>query len=380
MASNPQLLGALTHARDSESARAIALGGALLGSLDVDDAAAHSSWTTTELDAEIAQLSPDSDAAQGISQPPPLVSVVVPAFDEQDNVGPLHDRIVLALNSLEREGESFEIVFVDDGSGDDTWSVISKLAANDPRVRGLSLSRNFGQQAALSAGMTVAEGRTVCFLDADLQDPPELIVEMLESWADGYEVVYAVRRSRDAGRSKKFAYSAFYRVYRLLADIDVPLDSGDFALLDRRVVDEILALPEHNRFLRGLRSWVGFEQVGIEFDRPERTAGEPKLSLARLVRLALDGVTSLSAKPLRLATLVGLVTACIGLAFTVYAVIARLTSSSVPSGWASTIAVILTMGGIQLLVLGVLGEYLARVFDEAKQRPNFIIAETTGEG
>lgn len=379
MASDPQILGALSDAGDSLSARALALGGVLLGTLDVVDAAAHSTWTTTELDSRMARLDVNGASNDRPRASPPLVSVIVPSFDEEENLDALYDRIVLGLAELEQQGESYEVVFVDDGSNDETWSLVSKMAANDPRVRGLRLSRNFGQQAALSAGMAAAAGRTVCFLDADLQDPPELIIEMLERWADGFEVVYGVRRSRDLNRARNLAYRAFYRIYRSLAEVDVPLDSGDFALLDRRVVDEILALPEHNRFLRGLRSWVGFEQTGIEFDRPERRLGDSKNSFINLVRLALDGVTSLSAKPLRWATIGGGIAALTGIVFAIYVIAARMASTSVPSGWASTMSVILTMGGVQLLVVGVLGEYLARVFDETKRRPNFIVAERTDE-
>jgi dolichol-phosphate mannosyltransferase len=217
----------------------------------------------------------------------------------------------------------------------------------------------------------------VCFLDAVLQDPPELLEQLLEEWRAGNEVVYAVRRTRKEGLAKRLAYRTFYRLYRRLANIDVPLDSGDFALLDRTVVDQILVLPEHNRFLRGLRSWVGFRQVGIGYDRDARHAGEPKYTARQLFRLAFDGLMSFSAVPLRLASFLGIIVALAGGLYIGAAVVARLFLGGVPEGWTSIIAVVLAVGGMQLFVVGVLGEYVARIYDESKARPNFVIAETT---
>jgi dolichol-phosphate mannosyltransferase len=214
-------------------------------------------------------------------------------------------------------------------------------------------------------------------MDADLQDPPELLTELLDQWRAGHEVVYAIRRSRKEGLAKRTAYRSFYRLYRRLANIDVPVDSGDFALLDRKVVDELLALPEHNRFLRGLRSWVGHRQIGVEYDRDARNAGEPKYTTRRLFRLALDGLLSFSAAPLRLASYLGFVVAMAGGLYIAVAIVYRLFLGGVPNGWTSIIAVVLSIGGMQLIVVGVLGEYVARIYDESKARPNFLVAETT---
>jgi dolichol-phosphate mannosyltransferase len=226
--------------------------------------------------------------------------------------------------------------------------------------------------------MAAARGRAVCFMDADLQDPPELLGKLLDEWRNGHEVVYAIRRSRKEGLAKRAAYRGFYRLYRRLANIDVPVDSGDFALLDRKVVDELLALPEHNRFLRGLRSWVGYRQIGVEYDRDARNAGEPKYTTRRLFRLALDGLLSFSAAPLRLASYLGILVALVGGVYIAWAVVWGLFFGGVPKGWTSIIAVVLIVGGMELVVVGVLGEYVARIYDETKARPNYLVAATTG--
>ena len=349
-----------------EVALSLAAGSVLRGRLSPQEAALLSGYTARELQA----LAGDKSTA---FDPTVLVSVVIPAFNEEENLDSLWRRLAPVLDSV----GSGEVVIVDDGSADATWSEIVRLANADPRVRGVRLSRNFGHQAALSAGMALARGRTVCFMDADLQDPPELLLQLVEKWREGYEVVYAIRRTRKEGLVKRTAYSSFYRVYRRLANIDVPLNSGDFALVDRTIVDEILSLPEHNRFLRGLRSWVGYRQVGIEYDRDARHAGEPKYRTRQLVRLALDGLLSFSAVPLRLASYLGILVALAGGAYIGVAVVARLFLGGVPEGWTSIIAVVLAIGGMQLLVVGVLGEYVARIYDESKARPNFLVAETT---
>lgn len=346
----------------------LAAGSVMRGRLTPEVVSQLSGYTARELH-EIP--SPPGPAAV---DPSLLVSIVVPAFNEEENLDTLWQRVRPVLDSV---GDG-ELVIVDDGSADRTWAEITRLSAQDPRVRGVRLSRNFGHQAALSAGMAQARGRTVCFMDADLQDPPELLGQLLEQWRAGHEVVYAVRRSRKEGLAKRTAYSGFYRVYRRLANIDVPVDSGDFALLDRRVVDELLALPEHNRFLRGLRSWVGYRQVGVEYDRDARHAGEPKYTTRRLFRLAVDGLLSFSAVPLRMASYLGILVALAGGIYIGVAVVFRLFYGGVPEGWTSIIAVILAIGGMQLIVVGVLGEYVARIYDESKARPNFLIAETTG--
>ncbi len=215
-------------------------------------------------------------------------------------------------------------------------------------------------------------------MDADLQDPPELIARFVEEWLGGHEVVYAVRRSRRESPFKRFAYAAFYRSFRLISNLDVPLDAGDFSLLDRRVVDALLRLPERNRFLRGLRSWVGFRQVGVAFDRAPRHSGEPKYTLRALVRLALSGYIGFSSMPLRIGGLVGLLAMLASFALAVWAVVARFLATRIPPGWASTVGVILFMGGIQLLVLAIMSEYLGRVYDEVRRRPLYIVRDRSG--
>ncbi|HAS10924.1 MAG TPA: glycosyltransferase [Acidimicrobiaceae bacterium] len=302
------------------------------------------------------------------------LSVVVAAFEEADTLPKLWQRLAPVLDGFENS----ELVVVDDGSKDATWSVICELAGHDPRVRGIRLSRNFGQQAALTTGLEAASGAVVACIDADLQDPPELLPEMVERLRAGAEVVYAVRRTRDAGPAKRLAYRAFYRLYRSLAEIDVPLDSGDFAVLDRRVVDQLIAMPERTRFLRGLRSWVGFRQEPFEYDRPGRAVGQPKYTLRKLVRLAIDGLVSLSSLPLRAASILGMLTAIAGVIYIGVAVAARLLLQDVPEGWTSLIAIILVLGGAQLTVIGVLGEYVARIYDEVKRRPHAVVRDQIG--
>src|SRR4051812_8115795 len=230
-----------------------------------------------------------------IEPKPPEISIVVPLFDEQENVGELHRRVADAIDGLDLSGE---IVLVDDGSRDRTARLIDALAARDARVVAVHLSRNFGHQAAVTAGIDRARGRAVVVMDADLQDPPELLGEMVGRWRDGYEVVYAVRRRRKESLLKRAAYSAFYRLLGAIGDCEIPRDSGDFCLMDRRVVDAMKSLPERVRFVRGLRAFVGFRQVGLAYDRPGRAAGTTKYSLGKLVRLAVDGLVSFSGQPL----------------------------------------------------------------------------------
>lgn len=365
-----QVLAELARREDlHEAARSLAAGAVLRGRLGPEVAAQLSGYTVHQLRELTGGDRPTVD-------PSIAVSVVVPAFNEEENLDALWQRLGPVLDRV----GSGEVVLVDDGSSDATWSEITRLAAGDARVRGLRLSRNFGHQAALSAGMAHARGRTVCFLDADLQDPPELLEALLDQWRDGNKVVYAIRRTRKEGLLKRVAYRSFYRLYRRLANIDVPLDSGDFALLDRTVVDQILALPEHNRFLRGLRSWVGYRQVGVEYDREARNAGQPKYTARQLFRLAFDGLLAFSSVPLRLASFLGIVVAMAGGLYIGAAVLARIFFGGVPDGWTSIIAVVLSIGGMQLIVVGVLGEYVARIYDESKARPNFLVAETTGQG
>ncbi len=249
----------------------------------------------------------------------------------------------------------------------------------EPRICLLDLSRNFGHQAALSAGLAYADGDVVVMMDADLQDPPELIGELLGRWREGFEVVYAIRRRREGNLVKKFFYALFYRLNRLIAEVDIPLDAGDFCLMDRCVAEAMRALPERNRFLRGLRSWVGFRQMGYEYDRPDRFAGTTKYSFLKLVNLAISGFIGFSTVPLRLASWLGLASATLGLGVSLWAIGTQVLHIPAPRGWASTMAAILFLGGIQLLLLGVLGEYVGNVNDEVRQRPIYIVRKFYSE-
>jgi dolichol-phosphate mannosyltransferase len=304
-----------------------------------------------------------------------VLSVVLPVYNERENLEVLVARL---LPVLEQCGEPFEIVFIDDGSRDGSGDALDALHTSDARIKVVHLSRNYGHQAALQAGLDHASGDAVVMMDADLQDPPELLSQFVAAWRAGHEVVYAVRRKRQEGALKRLAYAAFYRTMRMAAEIDVPLDAGDFCLLDRRVVDALATLPEHNRFLRGLRSWVGFRQIGIEYERGPRHAGDPKYTLRKLVRLALSGYIGFSSMPLRVAGWVGLIAAMIGFGIALWIVYTKLVDIPSPRGWASLMAVMLVIAGTQLLVLGVLGEYLGRVYDEVRRRPLYIARSRVG--
>jgi glycosyltransferase involved in cell wall biosynthesis len=304
------------------------------------------------------------------------ISIVIPIYNEQENLRELVDRLKKTLDAA--ENLDWQVVFINDGSRDRSVPMILEMRQAEPRLTLVDLSRNFGHQAALTAGLCHADGDVVVMMDADLQDPPELIPGFLEKWREGYEVVYAVRRRRQAAVLKKIAYSTFYRLNRMIAKIDLPLDSGDFCLMDRCVVDALCALPEYNRFLRGLRSWVGFRQTSYEYDRPDRFAGTTKYSLWKLIDLALSGFLGFSTVPLRLAIWLGLASGAVGFVLMIWAVGTRLLGVPSPAGWASTIAVILFLGGVQLLVFGVLGEYLGNVQDEVRRRPVFIVHQRHG--
>lgn len=306
----------------------------------------------------------------------PVLSVVLPVYDEAANLRALTARLSPVLEKLTQG--SWEVVFADDGSQDGSSDLLDKLHREDARVKVLHLSRNFGHQAALSAGLEASSGQAVVLMDADLQDPPEVIESFVERWRAGFDVVYAVRRTRKEGVLKRVAYSIFYRTMRRVANVDLPLDAGDFCLLDRAVVDELVALPERHRFLRGLRAWVGFRQTGVEYDRDARTAGASKYSLARLVQLAVSGYIGFSAFPLRASAWLGFAAALTGFALAIWAIATKLLGIDSPRGWASTVAIVLFLGGVQLLVLGVIGEYLGRVYDEVRARPAYIVRRRLG--
>jgi dolichol-phosphate mannosyltransferase len=304
------------------------------------------------------------------------LSVVIPVYNERENLKNLTSRLQATLKSI--SVDSFEVLYVDDGSRDGSDAILDAISAADPRYKVLHFSRNFGHQAALQAGLDAATGDAVVLMDADLQDPPELLGKLVAVWQQGFDVVYAVRKGRKEALWKRFCYQLFYRSLRFIAEIDTPIDAGDFCLMDRRVVDTLVSLREQNRFLRGLRSWVGFRQTGVEYEREARKAGAPKYTLRKLIRLAVSGYVGFSSLPLRIAAWLGLAAAVAGFLVSIWVIASRLASPTVPQGWASTTAVILFIGGVQLMVLGVMGEYLSRVYDEVRRRPLYIVRSQTG--
>ena len=302
----------------------------------------------------------------------PYLSVVVPLFNEESNVGRLYDRLTASLGSL---GISYELVFVDDGSLDATPRLLDAIQAADPSVVLVHLSRNFGHQAAVSAGLDHARGRGVIVMDGDLQDPPEVLPQFVRRWEQGFDVVYAVRRKRKENALKRLAYFAFYRLLNAISDLDIPLDSGDFCLMDRKVVDALKALPERMRFVRGLRTFVGFRQTGLAYERAARGSGRPKYTFRALIGLAIDGVVSFSSHPLRLMTYLGIGTASLAVLMTIWVFVDAFAHHTAPRGWASVIVTVLFLGSMQLIGLGIIGEYLRLIFLEAKGRPSYIVGE-----
>lgn len=302
----------------------------------------------------------------------PQLSIVVPFLNEETNLPELYERLCAVLDP---RPESFEIIFVDDGSTDGSPAWVDQTAAEDSRVRLLQLSRNFGHQIAITAGMDHARGAAVVIMDADLQDPPEVIPDLLQSWRDGHEVVYAVRRSR-AGEtwSKRFLAATFYKLFRHLVKIDMPLNAGDFRLVDRQVVDALKEMRELHRFVRGLTCWVGYRQAAVEYDRAARHAGTTKYPVWKSAALAWDGMTSFSGAPLRWITLGGVAVAVLGTLRAVRTIWARLIRPEdyVP-GWATIVALILIIGGIQLICMGIIGQYVSRIFEESKKRPLYFV-------
>lgn len=308
----------------------------------------------------------------------PVFSFVLPVFNEQETIEETYRRLARVMESVKEAGE---IVLVDDGSNDRSLDIMRDLHQRDPRVRYLSLARNFGHQIAVTAGLMFARGDAVVILDADLQDPPELIPAMIEKWREGYQVVYAQRisRQRESLTKKLFAY-LFYRVLRVLTQEDIPADTGDFCLMDRKVVDVLNSLPERGRYLRGLRAWIGFRQTAVPFERESRFAGKVKYTFRKSFGLAITGIVSFSRVPLRLATYLGLIVAAFALAMIAVVIYWRLFQPSAPLiGYTIITAVILFLAAVQLLCLGIMGEYLGRVYEEVKGRPIFTLKEVSGD-
>lgn len=305
------------------------------------------------------------------------LAVVVPAYNEAVALRVFHQRLGVVFDGLDM---ACRVIYVDDGSRDDTWQVIESIRRGDARVEGLRLSRNFGKEVAMTAGLDHADADAVVVIDADLQDPPELIPQLLDGWRDGYDVVYATRDSR-AGESgfKRFTAAAFYRTFGRLSDIPIPHDTGDFRLLSRRAVLAMRQLRERQRFMKGLFTWIGYPQSAVHYRRDARAGGQTKWNYWRLWNFALDGITAFSAVPLKLATWLGLATAGLAFAYGVYVFVKALAFGDPVRGYPTLMLVILLLGGVQLLALGVIGEYLARLFTEAKQRPLYFVQATLAD-
>ncbi|MBL4844239.1 MAG: glycosyltransferase family 2 protein [Planctomycetes bacterium] len=303
--------------------------------------------------------------------PPPTLSVVVPAYNEAGVIGHTLKRV---HSVLEPRGDTWEVVVVDDGSIDATAAEVEAFLADHPQVRLVQFSRNFGHQCAVTAGLCEARGNYVAVLDADLQDPPELLCEMLDKAEEGYDVVYGVRGTRKGGLLKRFAYWLYYRLFELASEHQVPLDAGDFSLMSRRAVNAINALPERNRYVRGLRSWVGFRQIGVPYERPDREHGQPKYGWIQLVRLALSGLLSFSRVPLKASSWLGVVTAGLGFAWALKVTYMKLRYGTSPAGFSAVMVAVLSLGGCNLIAIGVMGHYLGRVLDQVEGRPHYVIA------
>ena len=306
------------------------------------------------------------------------LSIIVPVKDEEQAIAPFVERVAPILDGLFADG-AWEILFIDDGSDDTTIAAISAAHRRDPRIRALSLSRNFGKEAALSAGLDHARGAAVVPMDADLQDPPEVVGEMLAKWREGYEVVYGVRRDRSTDSlPKRLTADLYYRAHNYLSDDKIPEHAGDFRLLDRSVVDVIRKMPERNRFMKGLFAWSGFRQAAVEYDREPRKVGHTKFRYWKLWTLALDGITSASTMPLRVWSYVGVVIAFLSLVYASFLIIRTFLLGIDLPGYASMMVAILFFGGLQLISLGVLGEYVGRILVETKQRPIYVVREKIG--
>lgn len=309
---------------------------------------------------------------------PPLLSVVVPVKNEEAAITAFVERVSAILDGIALN-QSWEILFIDDGSTDSTLAVIAAANARERRVRALSLSRNFGKEAALSAGLDHARGRAVIPMDVDMQDPPEVLPEMVAKWLDGYEMVFGVRRCRASDSfAKRLTAGLYYRAHNAVSKDKIPENAGDFRLLDRKVVEVIRKLPERNRFMKGLFAWAGFKQAAVEYDRLERATGKSKFGYWKLWTLALDGITSASTVPLRIWSYVGAFVALVAIAYSGFIAADTLVFGNPVPGYASIIVSVLFLGGIQLISLGVLGEYVGRILTETKQRPLYVVRDTIG--
>ena len=303
-------------------------------------------------------------------------SVVVPCYNEEEVIRVTHQRLT---EVMQKTRETYEIIYVNDGSRDQTAEIINELAQEDEQIRLINFSRNFGHQAGVTAGLNFAQGQAIVIIDADLQDPPEVILEMIYRWKQGYDVIYGKRLKRQGETIfKRLSALAFYRIMTALSPIQIPEDTGDFRLIDRKVCDVMNSLTEKNRYIRGLVSWIGFKQIAVEFNREERFAGETKYPLRKMLKLAFDGITSFSYKPLKIATYLGFGLSGFSFVYLVIVLFQKFFFGGIVAGWASSVAINLFFHGITLMILGIMGEYIGRIYDESKNRPIYIVRSTIG--
>lgn len=300
------------------------------------------------------------------------ISIIIPVFNEEPNIIELNKRLAIVLKDV----DDYEVIFVDDGSNDKTLAIIKSVASLNTKIKYLSFSRNFGHQNALRAGLAYSSGDCTVSMDSDLQHPPELIHQMIEKWKDGYKIVYTIRKqSRKVSIFKRKTSNVFYRVISKLSDISLPKGAADFRLLDKEITDIIVKMNENALFLRGMISWIGFDQYAIEYEPEERFAGKTKYSFKKMVSFAITGLTSFSIKPLRISTILGAIIAALSFVYAFYAVYIKIFTSESISGWTSILVSVLFLAGIQLLTVGIIGEYIGKIFIESKGRPNYIIKE-----
>lgn len=308
---------------------------------------------------------------------PPVFTIIAPIYNELQNLPILYERI---SNVMKKTESLWELILVDDGSTDGSSDVIRDLAVKDDRIRPVIFARNFGHQIAVTAGLDYSRGDAVIIIDSDLQDPPEVILDLIQKWHEGYEVVYAVRSEREGETFfKKITASVFYRLIFRITDVKIPMDTGDFRLMDRKVVEVMNSMREHHRFLRGMSAWVGFKQVGVSYKRAARLAGETKYPFKKMLKLALTAITGFSYVPLQIATYIGFISAGISLIAIPVVVLMRILGSQQFTGQATTLIAVLFLGGVQLISLGILGEYIGRIYDEVKGRPLYIVSEAPSD-
>ncbi|MCX7923866.1 MAG: glycosyltransferase family 2 protein [Clostridia bacterium] len=306
----------------------------------------------------------------------PIYSIVVPVYNEEQVILETYRQLKQTMDST---GMEYEIIFVNDGSRDKTLYILKELSTTDSKIKVISLSRNFGHQIAITAGIEHARGDATIIIDADLQDPPAVIIKMIKKWEEGYEVVYAKRITRKGETFfKRATAKMFYRILNRLTSIDIPMDTGDFRLMDRKVCAALKRIPERNRYIRGLVSWVGYKQTSIEYEREERHAGQTKYPLMKMLKLAADAITSFSYKPLKIATIIGFLISFTSFIYLIYALYIKLFTSKTVPGWTSIVTLNLLFNGIILIILGIIGEYIGKIYDEAKGRPLYLVSEKLG--